>query len=75
MTKIKYRVSEYKIPQPQTGFRYFVEIGRPYEERTFLWFYSSKINWEMDAGFKTMEEAIQRIGEIKQTVPIFHEIR
>lgn len=72
---MKYRIAEYQIPQPETGNKFFVEIGKLYKEKLTLWFYVSKTNWEFETGYKTMEEAVQRISELKKALPIYHVIK
>ncbi len=72
---LKYRVAEYKAPQPETKHKFFVEIGTSYREKIWWIFYSKKINWAFDVSFGTMEEAIQRVSELKESVPIYHEIK
>ena len=72
---MRYRIVEYQIAQPETGYKFFVEVGKTYKEKVFGPFYVTKTNWALDAGFKTKEDALERIYEIKKAEPIYHIIK
>lgn len=65
------------MPNNITENRFFVEIGTPIIEKTFfkLLPVETGIDWEVESGFKTYEEALFRINEIRSNQPIYHYIK
>lgn len=71
---MKYRIASFKQPEDKTGNMFFVQVGKPFKEKLFWIFYTTKTNWQSDEGFRTNDEALQRIEEIKNSMPVYTEI-
>jgi len=72
--KIRFRIAAFLIPEEKTGNTHFVEVGKPYREKIFWIFYKTKTNWVVDAGFRSNDDAVQRIDELKKALPVYTEI-
>ena len=82
---MKYRIVEFKVPQPGTGNRFFVDTGTPYWKKVFAFIYWPSILWEQDIdpdekdgkplGHKSFKEAMARVDEIKLMQPVIHRIK
>lgn len=73
--KKKYRIAEFKIEQPGTGNKFFVEVGIVYRQKAFWIFTEKKTNWELKDGFKTMAEALSAVDLLKLSEPSYHNIK
>lgn len=72
--KIRFRIAAFLIPEEKTGNTHFVEVGKPAKEKLFWIFYKTKTFWTLDAGFRSHDEAVQRIEELKNALPVYTEI-
>ncbi|CAB4218811.1 hypothetical protein UFOVP1596_44 [uncultured Caudovirales phage] len=79
---MKYRIVEFKVPQPGTGNRFFVDTGTLFWKKVVAFIYWPSILWEHDEdeenkplGHKTFKDAMERIEEIKLMQPVIHQIK
>ncbi len=86
---MKYRIVEFKIPEDTTGDLFFVETGKVIWKKLFWFVFYPHTVWEKDLkeihtaneiqhkpiGHKTIESAIERIEQIKDLQPKYHEIK
>lgn len=84
MNALRFRIVEFLVSpdEKRSEDKFFIEKGTPYREKTWWIFSRKKIVWEplmkeegVALSYKSFDESLVALREIKKQLPIYHEIK
>lgn len=73
---MRYKISQFDI-EDKDGNKFFVETGEVFKSSTYVFgiVYRKKIIWTFRGAFKTINEAMDLINDIKKSQPTIHYVK